>query len=103
MQTFPKKRIEIIIETPLARRLAERLQAADAPGYTILRALGGSGRDGAWSGGGLAGGVGQMTLFICIVDAAKVDAILEPTFEIVSRQIGIISIGDVEVVRGERF
>jgi nitrogen regulatory protein PII len=48
MQTHIAKRVEIVIEAPLERRLTETLTAAGVTGYTVLPVLGGSGRSGQW-------------------------------------------------------
>ena len=37
MQTYSKKRIEIIVEAPLVRRLTERLQRPEVHGYSVRR------------------------------------------------------------------
>ncbi len=102
MQTHPKKRIEIVIEAPLLRRLAERFDAAGVGGYTVLPVLAGSGRDGPWSAEGSVGEAG-MVCVLCIVDAARVDTVLDTVYGLVSRQVGLVSISDCEVIRGERF
>ncbi|MDT4743414.1 hypothetical protein [Bradyrhizobium sp. WYCCWR 12699] len=39
----------------------------------------------------------------CIVDAARLDALLRAVFAIVARQVGLVSVSDVQVVRPERF
>ena len=43
MQTHPAKRVAIIIEAPMERRLRTTLEAADVTGFTIVPVLGGSG------------------------------------------------------------
>ena len=35
-QTYPKKRLSIIIEAPYLSRLLEKLDGLDVPGYTVL-------------------------------------------------------------------
>lgn len=102
MQTYPKKRIEIVIEAPLMRRLAERFEAAGVAGYTVLPVLAGSGRGGPWSAEGSIGEAG-MVCVICIVDAARVDPVLDAVYGLVARQIGLVSIADCQVIRAERF
>ncbi|HAJ21764.1 MAG TPA: transcriptional regulator, partial [Rhodospirillaceae bacterium] len=39
-QTYPKKRLSIIIEAPFLNRLLDLLDGLDVPGYTALPALG---------------------------------------------------------------
>lgn len=104
MQTHPKKRIEIVVEAPALARLLDRLDAAAVTGYTVVPALAGRGiGGGAWRGEGLAGDAGRMVLVICITDASKVDAVLETIHAIVTRQIGIVSVSDVQVIRADHF
>lgn len=103
MQTFPKKRIEIMVEGPLMNRVIEVLEKQGVSGYTVLPALAGKGKDGAWHRDGLVGRVGTVVQILCIVDAGRTDAILEPLFKLVSRQIGIVTISDVQVIRPDHF
>lgn len=103
MGMHAKKRIEIIVEAPAIHRLTAALEAAGVTGYSILPVLGGRGSTGSWSRDGLVGGAGQMVMLICITDAGRVEAILADVMRLLSRQIGIVTVGDVAVVRGERF
>ncbi len=103
MQTFPKKRIEIIIEQPVVKRVLARLDAADVTGYSVIPVVAGRGHEGSWTAQGEIGDAGQMMAIICIADAAKLDAVLETVFAVVTRQIGFVSVSDVAVVRTERF
>ena len=41
MQTYPKKRIDIIIEMPLLRRVTERFDKAGVSGYSVLPVIAG--------------------------------------------------------------
>jgi len=103
MQTHPKKRIEIVVEAPALQRLLDRLDRAAVTGYTVVPALAGRGHEGGWRGEGLAGDAGRMVMVICITDASRVDAVLETAYAIVSRQIGIVAVSDVQVIRAEHF
>lgn len=103
MQTHPKKRIDLIIEAPLLRRVAERFDKAGVTGYSVLPVIAGRGQSGAWSAGGQVGDAGQMVAIVCIIDAGKVDAVLDEVFAVVRRQIGFVAVSDVAVVRPERF
>ncbi len=103
MQTYPKKRIEIMVEEPLMSRLIALLDELGVGGYTVLPAIAGRGHDGAWHRDGLVGRAGSLVQIVCILDEARVDAVLEPLFEIVSRQIGIVTVSDVQVIRARHF
>lgn len=103
MKTFSKKRIEIIIEEPILRRLTDAMVAQNVTGYTIIPALGGRGSEGAWHRENALSPAGHMVMLVCILDESRVEKVLEAAYRIVSRQIGIVTISDVEVVRSELF
>ncbi len=103
MQTYPKKRIDLIIEMPLLRRIAERFDRAGVSGYSVLPVIAGRGHSGAWSADGQVSEVGQMAAIVCIVDVTAVDAVLDEAFAVVKQQIGFVTVSDVSVVRPERF
>lgn len=103
MKTFSKKRLEIIVEEPILRRLTDALVAANVKGFTIVPALGGHGSEGPWHRENALSAAGHMVVLVCILDESLVEKVLEAAYRIVSRQIGIVTISDVEVVRPELF
>lgn len=103
MKTHPKKRIEIVVEAPVLGRLLTVLDDLAVTGYTVMPALAGRGREGSWRREGQVSDTGRMMVVFCIVDAQRVDAVLEPVFKLVSRQIGIVTVSDVAVIRPEHF
>jgi len=103
MKTYPKKRIEIIIEAPLSRRMTEQLDRAGVTGYSIIPLIGGKGLSGSWSSEGQIGRASGMVAIVCITDGALADAVLEQIFQIVHRQMGVVSMSDVAVIRPEHF
>ncbi len=103
MQTHPAKRVEIIIEAPMERRLTKALMDAGVTGFTVLPVLGGSGRSGRWSREGQVGSTGGMAAVVCIVRAEALDVLLQAAFTVVERHIGVVSVTDCEVLRAERF
>ena len=102
MQTHKAKRVEIIIEAPMERRLTEALTKCGVSGLTILPVLGGSGRSGLWSRDGQVGRAGMVAV-ICLIRPERLDALLDAAFAVVERHIGVVSISDAEVLRAERF
>jgi len=102
MQTHAAKRVEIVIEAPLERRLTEALAGAGVTGYTVLPVLGGSGRSGDWTRDGQVGRAGMVAV-ICLIRPDRLDALLDAAFGVVSRHIGVVSITDAQVLRAERF
>ena len=103
MEMHKAKRVAIIIEAPMERRLTEALKAADVTGYSILPVRGGTGRSGDWSSEGQVGRAGGMLQFICIIRPERLDRMLESVFGVVERHIGVVTVSDCEVLRAERF
>ena len=103
MQTFAKKRIDIVIEAPMLRRLLELLDRLDVTGYTVTPAIAGRGRGGSWQRDATVGEAGRMIAVFCIVDSARAEEILRLVFDLVSAQIGIVTVADVHVVRPDHF
>lgn len=103
METHKAKRVAIIIEAPMERRLTDALTGAGVTGFSILPVLGGSGRSGLWSREGQVGRAGGMIQVVCIIRPERLDDLLDAAFKVVERHIGVVAISDCEVLRAERF
>ena len=103
METHKAKRIAIIIEAPMERRLTDALDAAGVKGYSILPVVGGNGESGRWSAEGQVGRAGGMRQVICVIRPEILDELLDGAFKVLERHIGIITVSDCEVLRAERF
>ena len=103
METHQAKRVEIIIEAPLERRLTEALRKAGVTGYTVLPVLGGSGRSGQWSRDAEVSRASGMVAVVCLIRPERLDAMLDAAFAVVERHIGVVSVTDAQVLRAERF
>jgi len=103
MKTYPKKRIDIMVEEPLMERVLDLLERQNVGGYTVLPAIAGRGKSGPWHRDGLIGRAGTVVQIFCILDESRVSEVLEPLFKLVSRQIGIVTVCDVQVIRPENF
>ncbi|MBW7968838.1 transcriptional regulator [Bradyrhizobium sp. BR 10289] len=97
MQLFARKRIEILIERALLKRLADELDRIGEIPYSVAPLAGGRGRAGRWEADGQVGKAAGMFVLWCIVDAARTDDLLKVLFAIVARQVGLISVSDVQV------
>lgn len=102
MQTHPATRIEIIIEVPALKALARQLERSGVTGYTVLPVLAGQGRSGPWTREGEISAAGGMVAVLAVVAAERAEEVLEAVFEVVSRQIGLVSVSECRVVRPER-
>lgn len=103
LTTHKKKRIEIMIEAPALDRVTGALDRLDATGYTVMPALSGRGRGGNWQRDDVFADTARIVCVVCITDASRVERILEAIKDVVMRYIGIVSVGDVEVIRSEHF
>lgn len=103
LATHRKKRIEVVIEAPVLSRLLDGLDRLSVTGYTVLPALAGRGRTGSWRRDDAVNPAGQMVCVVCITDQQKVSDILDAVHSLLARQIGIVSVSDVEVIRQEHF
>ena len=103
MQTHPAKRVEIIIEAIMERRLTAALEEAGVTGFTVLPVEGGSGRTGRWSRAGQVGRGTGMVAVICLIRPERLDGLLEAAFAVVERHIGVVSVTDAQILRAERF
>ncbi len=103
METHKAKRVEIIIEAPMERRLTDALTKTGVTGFTVLPVRGGSGRSGRWSREGQVGRAGGMVAVVCLIRPDRVETLLEGIFPLVERHVGVISVSDCEVMRAERF
>ena len=102
MEMHDAKRVEIMIEAPLERRLTDALHAAEVTGFTVLPVLGGSGRSGRWSRDGQVDRVGMVAV-ICLIKPERLDTLLDAAFAVVEPHIGVVSITDAQVLRAKRF
>jgi nitrogen regulatory protein PII len=103
MQMHAAKRVEIIIEAVMERRLTEVLLKAGVTGFTVLPVSGGSGRSGHWSREGSVGRAEGMVAVVCLIRPERLDALLDAAFAVVARHIGVVSVTDAQVLRAERF
>jgi nitrogen regulatory protein PII len=103
VETHRAKRVAIIIEAPMRRRLEEAFNMAGVTGYTVVPVLGGNGRSGRWSSEGQVGSTGGMVQFISIIRPERLDKLLEAAIELVEKHMGVVTISDCEVLRVERF
>ena len=88
------KRLEIVCERE-ALPAVKMILDCEATGYTVLRDVWGSGHHGER--------YGDLAMVVTVVTLDHVDTILDQLLPILDRSSGIVSIGDVNVLRGEYF
>jgi PII-like signaling protein len=102
VQTFTRKRVEILVDTPLAPRIVQAAAEAGIAGYTLMPVQSGAGRGGTWAGDHVTGAQTK-TVFLTVAseeNAAKFVDLLAPNLESYGM---LLTMSDVQVVRPERF
>jgi nitrogen regulatory protein PII len=95
----PCKRIEIVIETPLAAKLTELLTKLGAAGFTLIPDVRGAGERGVRRADELAGDTSNCLILVACNDQATVDTILEAVRPLLTRSGGICLISDAQWLR----
>lgn len=102
MQTFTKKKIEIVVEATYVSRVLEAAAAAGAKGHTIIPKIKGSGAHGERKGSGLSGAF-ENVMIVCVVDKTIAPKVMEAIQNAIGDAIGILYASDVDVLRDEHF
>ncbi|WP_298298700.1 transcriptional regulator [uncultured Litoreibacter sp.] len=103
MDMHDAKRVEIIIEAVMEKRLTRLLTDEGVTGFSVLPVKGGSGRSGQWSRQGTVGRADGMSAVVCLVKPERLDALLEAVLGVLTRHIGVVNVTDAKVLRAERF
>lgn len=101
IETVIRKRIEILSDSALARRVTEAIDRAGITGWTVTPVLSGKGREGHWREERVMGTDKVFVLTIASQDKAM--ALAEDLAPILSSHGLLLTMWDVEVIRGERF
>ncbi len=102
IQTVSRKRIEILVDTPLVPRVVAQLKAVDISGWSVIHVDSGGGRAGAWQQDDVTGASAK-TIVLAIASEAKTSGLIEAIAPLLDSYGMLLTIGDVQVVRGERF
>ncbi len=101
IETVIRKRIEILTDTALVKRVTDAVDKAGITGWTVVPVSSGKGRDGRWREERVMGTDKVFVLTIAAEDKAQVLA--EDLAPELTKYGFILSMWDVEVIRGERF
>lgn len=102
MQTTRRKKLEIIVEASLLRRVEQLLDEAGVRGWTVLPSLEGHGSGGDWSSGDFVPGQ-EKRLILAVASSEVADGMLGRLSAFFADYPGLVFISDVEVLRAERF
>ena len=101
IETVIRKRIEILVDSPLVRRVTAAIEMAGISGWSVLPVTSGSGREGRWHEERVTGA--DKSLILSIASPEKASALAEALAPILTSHGLLLTMWDVEVIRGERF
>lgn len=102
MQTTGRKKLEIIVEASVLRRVEQFLTDAGVRGWTVLPSVEAHGSGGDWTSGDFTPGQ-ERRLLVAVAASDVAQRALERLSDFFADYPGIVFISDVEVLRGERF
>lgn len=100
--TVQRRKIEILCDLPLLRRITAAAEAVGVSGYTLLPTLGGAGSHGRWSDDQVTGAEAKV-MFVSITDEARAAALIDTLAPLLESHGLILVTSSVEVVRAEKF
>lgn len=102
MNATAKKKIEMIVPTPMIRHVIERLDALGAHRYTIVDAVAGRGHSRDWDQKQLTDAT-RHGMIVVVVSEDLVEPILDDIGAFFGKYHGIIYVSDVQVLRPDYF
>jgi hypothetical protein len=102
VETVPRKRIEILVDTPLVPRLIKHARDVDISGWSLIHVDSGGGRDGVWQHDDVTAAAAK-TIILMIASAEKAQALTDALAPFLDSYRLLMTVGDVQVVRGDRF
>lgn len=101
IETVIRKRIEILSDTQLQKRVTDAIDKAGITGWTIVPVTSGKGREGRWREERVTGT--DKVFILTIAAEEKAMTLAETLAPLLTKYGFILSMWDVEVIRGERF
>lgn len=101
-QTVTRCRVEVLVDMPLARKVADIANSVGVTGYTLIPTLGGAGRGGSWSDDQIAGADSKIW-FLTVTSELRAQAFVDALSPLLDSHGLMVMTGSVEVVRGDRF
>jgi hypothetical protein len=102
VETVARKRIEILVDTPLVPRIVRIIKDCDISGWSLIHVDAGGGRDGAWQQDDVTAAAAK-TIILAIAGSEKASALVDAIAPLLDSHRLLLTVGEVQVVRGERF
>lgn len=95
-------RIEVLVDAPLAPRLAALAEEVGITGHTLTRTMSGRGSQGEWSEDLISGATAKF-IFLTICNSERSERFIEALTPLLDSHNLVVLRSIVEVVRPERF
>jgi len=102
IETVQRRKIEVLVDSPLVRRVTQTADQVGVTGYTILPTLGGSGRGGRWSDDQVSGADAKV-MFVTVTSQAKAEAFTDALAPLLESHGLMLMMSTVDVVRAGKF
>lgn len=96
------RRLEVLVDSPLVRRICAAADAAGVTNYRLMPTIGGRGAHGSWRSDELTGATDKI-VFVTILPPDRADALVAALAPLLDALDLVLTVGDVEVVRGTAF
>ena len=95
-------RIEVLVDAPIAPRLAKLARSAGITGHTLLRTSSGSGRQGEWSEDLVTGATAKY-IFLAVANTERADRFIAEIAPMLESHGLFVLRSEVDVVRPDKF
>ncbi|WP_109356938.1 hypothetical protein [Sphingorhabdus sp. EL138] len=100
--TVQRKRIEILVDNPLIPKIINYVKQVDISGWSVIKIASGGGRDGRWQQDEVSGAAAK-SLILMIANQEKAAQLTDALAPLLDSHSLLLTIANVEVVRGDRF
>lgn len=97
-----RRRLEVLVDRPLARLLADLALKADIASYSLVPVIGGAGQNGNWTDEEISGAQAKV-IFLTVASEERTDRLVEQLTPLLDSHGLVLFISTVDVVRGARF
>ncbi len=102
MQTYRRRKLEIIVESAILRRTEAVLTECGVHVFTVLDGREGRGLAGRWEDENVADALEQR-MIVAVTTAEVAEKVFARMAEVFTRYPGVIYASDVDVLRADRF
>lgn len=95
-------RLEVLVDAPLAPKLAKLSREAGITGHTLFRTVSGEGKGGAWQDDLLTGATAKF-IFLAVANQDRADRFIELVKPLLDSHGLLVLRSPVDVVRADKF